>query len=385
MQEHEVMAFARGLNAKLATRSRHVCAFLGAGASMAYGLPDLASLEVQVLEQLHDGKRSAFERLRSRDRNLEHILSRLRRINALLQDEEDRVDGLTGDEAHDLDQTICGLIVKALDISDSDLSPMLNFAAWSVRADYHLPVEIFTVNYDLAIEMALEKLGVPYFDGFIGALCARFRTELVEAGPLDSNDWLPPFLVRLWKLHGSVNWKWEDEPRAGVVRVGTGIGDNSLAAIYPSDSKYDESRRVPFVVLQDRLRRALHQPETLMLISGYSFGDEHLNEMIFDAAQRRQRSEFIAFCYDEIPESLSNEATSTPNLQAVARSEAIIGGRRSPWAAPEDSELPEGIWNDDGLTLGDFASLSNFLAQGSPPQLEIEARLAELLVEAPRA
>ena len=170
-----------------------------------------------------------------------------------------------------------------------------------------------------------------------------------------------------------------------MVRVGTAIGDNSLAAIYPSDSKYDESRRVPFVVLQDRLRRALHQPETLMLISGYSFGDEHLNEMIFDAAQRRQRSEFIAFCYNEIPESLSNEATSTPNLQAVARSEAIIGGRRSRWAAPEDSELPEGIWNDDGFTLGDFASLSNFLAQSSPPQVEIEARLAELLAEATHA
>lgn len=385
MQEHEVAAFTRGLNAKLATRSRHVCSFLGAGASMAYGLPGLTSLEELVLKELPSDKRPAFERLRSEDRNLEHILSRLRRITALLQDEEDHVDGLTGKEARDLDQTICDLIVKALDITNSDLSPMLNFAVWSLGADYHLPVEIFTVNYDLAIETAMEKLGVPYFDGFIGSLCARFRTELVEAGPMDTDDWLPSFLVRLWKLHGSVNWSWDNESRAEVVRGGTQIRDNSLAAIYPSDSKYDESRRVPFVVLQDRFRRALHQPETLMLISGYSFGDEHLNEMIFDAARRRPRSEFIAFCFDVIPESLSREASLIPNLQVVAQSEAILGGRRGPWKVPEESELPTDIWNEDGFTLGDFAMLSSFLAKSSPPQIEVEARLAELLVEATSA
>ena len=382
MQEHEVMAFTRGLNAKLATRSRHVCVFLGAGASMAYGLPDLASLEDLVLTQLQDDKRTAFERLRSEDRNLEHILSRLRRIAALLEDEENRVDGLTGKEAHDLDQTICRSIVTALDIGNSDLSPMFKFAAWSVGSDYHLPLEIFTVNYDLAIETALEKLGVPYFDGFIGALCARFRTELVEASPTDSSEWLPPFLVRLWKLHGSVNWRWEDGDRAEVVRSGAPVDDSSLAAIYPSDSKYDESRRVPFVVLQDRLRRALHQPETLMLISGYSFRDEHLNEMIFDAARRRQRSEFIVFSFDEIPDTLSNEATSTPNLQVVAQHEAILGGRRGPWAVPEELEAAEDIWDEDGFTLRDFAMLSSFLARSASPQVEIEARLANLLVEA---
>lgn len=352
---------------------------------MSYGLPDLARLEELVLGEIPADKRPAFERLRSDDRNLEHILSRLRRITALLQDEEDRVDGLTGTEAHELDQTICALIVKALDISNSDLSPMLNFAAWSVGADYHLPVEIFTVNYDLAIETALEKLGVPYFDGFIGSLSARFRTELVEAGPMDTDDWLPSFLVRLWKLHGSVNWSWDNDARAEVIRCGTQTDDNSLAAIYPSDSKYDESRRVPFVVLQDRFRRALHQPETLMLISGYSFGDEHLNEMIFDAARRRQRSEYIAFCFDDIPESLSHEATLTPNLQVVAQSEAILGGRRSSWAVPEESELSTDIWNEDGFTLGDFAMLSSFLAKSSPPNIEVEARLAELLVEATSA
>src|SRR5262249_37300105 len=155
------------------------------------------------------------------------------------------------------------------------------------------PLELFTVNYDLLIESALEHLGIPYFDGFTGNLRARFQTELVESAPNQEGGGLPSFLVRLWKLHGSVNWLWESERQ--IVRLGQPVTKDLAAAIYPSDTKYDESRRVPFVVLQDRLRRALYQPETLVIISGYSFSDDHLNELLFEAASKRQRSELVVF------------------------------------------------------------------------------------------
>ena len=102
-----------------------------------------------------------------------------------------------------------------------------------------------------------------------------------------------------------------------IVRLGSPASDGSAAAIYPSDTKYDESRRMPFLVLQDRFRRALSQPETLTLVSGYSFGDEHLNEMLFDSAVRRPRSETIVFSFSEIPPNVRDRALSTPNLQAV--------------------------------------------------------------------
>ena len=384
---HDIQPFLRELNAKLATRSRHVCAFLGAGASLACGLPDMAALEGQILEGLEEHRRAALERLRGGGRNIEQVLSRLRRIAALLEGGRDQVDELTAGQARDLDRIICGLIVDALNVDESTPAPMLNFASWVARADYCLPVEVFTVNYDLVLETALESLGVPYFDGFVGSLRARFRTEMVEANLGDADNWLPPFLVRLWKLHGSVNWQWDSGAAVEVVRLGSPVGDGSLAAIYPSDAKYDESRRVPFVVLQDRFRRALNQPETLVLISGYSFGDDHLNEMIFDAARRRQRSEFSVFCFDEIPDSLANKAAMTPNLQAVGRKEAILGGIRGEWKAPEVGHAPEGTWSNDGdegdggFALGDFAKLAGYLARSSPPQGELEVRLKELLDE----
>lgn len=117
-----------------------------------------------------------------------------------------------------------------------------------------------------------------------------------------------------------------------------------------------------------------------MIISGYSFGDAHLNEMLFDAARRRPRSELIAFCFGDIPDTLAESASVTPNLQAVAGHEAILGGVRAEWEPLKDAT--PGLWGDDGLALGNFSSLAGFLARSSPPQGELEARLSELLAKA---
>jgi len=184
---------------------------------------------------------------------------------------------------------------------------------------------VFTVNYDLLLEIALEQCAVPYFDGFTGNYQARFQTDLVEAMPPHDNDSVPAFFVRLWKLHGSINWAWRANNE--VVRLGQ-PSETLPAAIYPSDTKYDESRRVPFVVLQDRFRRSLHHPETLCLVAGYSFGDAHINELLFKAAGKRERSEIVVFCHSTIPESLATKAASTPNIQVIAPTEGMIGGQR---------------------------------------------------------
>lgn len=359
MTQHNPWEYATALGAKLASRSRHVCMFLGAGAARACGLPDVSELETRVQADLDPVEREVFHRQLA-GRNIEQVLSRLRRIAELLTG-EDSVDGITAAQAEALDASVCAAIVRALDIESADLTPMRNLAAWTARADYRLPVELFTVNYDLLVETALESLGVPYFDGFVGNLKARFRTELVEAPSGAEGGWVPAQFVRLWKLHGSVNWLRSDDQQ--IVRLGQPAPKGLPAAIYPSDAKYEESRRVPFVVLQDRLRRALNEPETLVLIAGYSFGDAHLNEMIFDAATRRERSEFVVFWYSDLPEELCDRAARTPNLQLIGRTEAVLGGLRAGWKPPQDP--PPNLWVGGELALPDFAHLASYLARSS--------------------
>ena len=332
MPGHDPLQFVSDLSAKLASRSRHVCVLLGAGASKACGLPDVSELAQRVRQRLGQQEEERLSRLLE-GRTLEQALSRIRRLAALLEGDAE-LDGLTGEVAAQLDQNVCQAIVREVSTDAANLDPALRFASWAAGADYHWPLEVFTINYDLVVETAFEHRRVPYFDGFVGNLEGRFHTELVEGTPDEPEQWLLRSFVRLWKLHGSVNWAWDSEGGTEIVRLGRPVPAKSAAAIYPSDAKYDESRRMPFLVLQDRLRRALAQPETLTLVAGYSFGDEHLNEIIFEAAQRRRRSETIVFCYSPIPEVVRERAVQTPNLQAVTSSEAILGGTCASWEVP---------------------------------------------------
>lgn len=351
---HDPVEFSHSLSSKLASRSRHVCIFLGSGASASCGLPTLEGLEEAVKSGLEGDNKETFESLAD-DRDLEGVLSRLRKIASIAEDSQ-TVDGISRDEALLLDEKICQEITESLDLSDIDKDPMEDFARWAQRADYRRPLEVFSVNYDLLIEHSFENIGVSYFDGFVGTLKARFKTNLVEQTDEGREDQLPSDFVRLWKVHGSVNWTSED---GEIVRLGQEISGDKAAAIYPSHTKYDESRMVPYLVLQDRFRRALYEEETISIISGYSFGDQHINRIIFDAAARRPRSEFIAFCYDGIPEILHEKAEKISNLIAVGPDEAFWPDLKN-WVEPEEAN--ESIW-DDGFELTDFENLSEFLAQ----------------------
>jgi hypothetical protein len=331
---------------------------IGAGASCAAGLPTLPQLEQRVLDALEGDDRDAVAALLE-TRNLEQALSRLRRLAALLEEGE-QLAGLDRARAEALDEKICAVIMTAVDLGDADLTAFEKLASWAARMDNQTPLELFTVNYDLLIEAGFEKLGVPYFDGFVGGVQARFLAELVEPHDAPAARRLPPGFVRLWKLHGSTNWCSLGEAEAWrTVRVGGGL-HSGAAAIYPSDEKYEESRRVPFVVLMDRFRRALVEPETITITSGFSFGDPHLNEMLFDAARRHPRSEVLALCHEAIPPGLADQAATTRNLVVLSPTEAIIDGHRAEWREAED--LPD-VFQGGRFLLGDFACLAEFLSR----------------------
>lgn len=370
---HDPVAVATDLAAKLAARSRHVCLLLGAGTSCAAGLPDVATLRSLVLDELHGETRALADRLYT-GRNLEEGLTRLRRIRALL-DAGEEFAGFTQESALDLETKLTAGVIKHLTQPAPTLDAVNAFASWAAGEFYNRAIEVFTVNYDLLIETGLESIGASYFDGFVGSLQARFRPDLVEPRSGGATEGFPNTFLRLWKLHGSLNWLTTEN--GNIVRTGSAVPQEQMAAIYPSDEKYDQSRRVPFVVLHDRLRRALAEPETLTLVCGYSFGDAHLNEVLFDAALRYPRSEIAVFCYSTIPNQL--EANLQPNVTVIAAEEAIVSGERRGWRDPGTKGTAE-IWDGGQCKLGDFTSFSRFLAKAprtssgtSAPTLNAEA------------
>lgn len=362
---HDPERFTREFAGKLATRARHVCVLLGAGASVAAGLPTVTGLEGLVETALEEPFKSLFKDQLT-GRNLEQALSRIRRIRSLLMPGE-VLGGMTADQASELDTRICAAVTEAVDATGKDISSFVNLASWAGRMESHRPIEIFTVNYDLLIECGLEEIGVPYFDGFVGGVRGRFTPDLIEPTGGRAETQLPSGFIRLWKLHGSTNWTVSTVlGREEIVRTARATGEP--VAIYPSDEKYEESRRVPFVALMDRFRRALLEPETITVVSGYSFGDDHINEMLFDAAQRHPRSEVVAFCFSTIPDTVENRAATTRNLVAVSPTEAIVDGQKEAWEAAGD--IP-GVFESDQYQLGDFARLAAFLARQVAPDVGI--------------
>jgi hypothetical protein len=361
VDSHDPGAIAAELASKLSARTRHVCVLLGAGAARSAGLPDLVGLQeaVKTSAELDTKQRAQVDALLA-TRNLEGVLSYLRRL-ALILGSGDSLNGFDITAAQALQLAITRAIIRALDHAAADLGPFRDFGSWAAGADYCSPIEVFTINYDLLLESGFELIGVPYFDGFVGSIGARFHPELVDTVEVaDQARVLPASFVRLWKLHGSVNWEeTTDGLRRRIVRRGAPIAAGTTAAIYPSDEKYDQSRRVPFVVLMDRFRRALSTPETVTILSGYSFGDQHINEMLFDAARSNPRSETVALCFGDIPSVLADASTGARNLCVLGKTEAIVGGDRWKWSRPDD--LP-GIWVGGAFQLGDFRDLARFLA-----------------------
>src|SRR5690606_29280727 len=116
----------------------------------------------------------------------------------------------------------------------------LNF----INRDYEK--EIFTLNYDLLVELALEKESLPYFSGFIGNVKPFFINESVEdfQGVYVKQSW-----VKLWKLHGSLNFVKDDNDRIYVDNSNNNTSENLL--IYPSMDKYLSSRKAPYISYLD--------------------------------------------------------------------------------------------------------------------------------------
>lgn len=130
----------------------------------------------------------------------------------------------------------------------------------------------------------------------------------------------------------------------------------------------------------DRLRRVLGEREDAILVTcGYSFGDQHINEVIFDALDANPRLHIFALCHSDPPADspLLKAALERPSILVLARTMALVGGQHGTWEL-QDPALYEtrldGVFEKTGtgsggatiigqLRLGDFNALCRLLSQ----------------------
>lgn len=394
LQAHDAQKTLADFRDHLARHDKPISFFFGAGTACAVrvvsavdegktqplipAVAELTELSKKDASALGEKYANAWKSIEThckenkQDPNVENILSRLRMMVSAVGS-SDTLSGLKRDEIEELEQcvrkTIARVVTPDLSSIPSDF-PHRKFARWLVKTSRQKPVEIFTVNYDVLTEHGLETERIPTFDGFVGSYRPFFHPDSLrrlESAP--GANW-----TRLWKMHGSVTWRRVRQD--GQVRVVRGEPDLEGEMIYPSFQKYDESRQQPYVAFTDRLSRFLEQDDALLIVAGFSFGDEHINNLIFGALENRPRTHVYALQFDEPSEQtgLVKRAMQRPNMIVIGPQTGIIGGRRAVWAPVESPSFMDGVFElkeeapDGGenaklgrMKLGDFACFCDFL------------------------
>jgi len=366
-----------------------VAFFLGAGCPVAIRLPsgddktvplipDIAGLTTQVRMKIeaNDKYKAAFTIIQKRlsdsgiaEPNIEQILTHVRALIDVIG--KGGIDGLSKGALNDVDEEICRLTTEVVGARlPGDDTPYHHVATWIGGIQRAHSVELFTPNYDLLMEQALEQRRVPYFDGFVGSDSTFFDVASME------QDNLPSRWSRLWKVHGSINW-WRTAVGNVERRNGKVSGDRQM--IYPSHLKYDQSRRLPYLAMLDRLKAFLTRGQAVLITCGYSFSDQHLNEVILQGLAGNPTAICFGLLHGDrsnYPEAVSR-ARKQSNLSLLAVDGAVLNTIERDWRSDKrDDHLLHGLAVQTGkfgdrttcpderckFLLGDFKAFGLFLA-----------------------
>lgn len=149
---------------------------------------------------------------------------------------------------------------------------------------------VATTNYDLFNEIAMDRIGVSYINGFLGSVEKRFnpasfRYTIAQRLDMTSQRWTSlDNLVYFLKLHGSLNWHAVDTGLFPVEeRPISESGDGEAMLIYPTPAKQNASFAAPYSDIFREFQTKVVQEQSVLVTIGYGFGDEHVNNIIYQA------------------------------------------------------------------------------------------------------
>jgi NAD-dependent SIR2 family protein deacetylase len=163
---------------------------------------------------------------------------------------------------------------------------------------------LFTTNYDMAFDCALDNLGVHYINGFMGVHNRCFRPEVYDydfyypGQSVTGKVHRAEKVIKYFKLHGSLSWVTTNQCPNNIygikeipLNAESIINDESdpikddpvELLIYPCVSKKRFTLDLPYSELFRQFSQAITQSQSVLFCLGYSFNDEHINDIIKQA------------------------------------------------------------------------------------------------------
>lgn len=208
---------------------------------------------------------------------------------------------------------------------------------------------IFTTNYDLVSEQALEYLNIDYNDGFKGKLNPSFSTanfgNILIKNMVFSNNKAEIESINLYKIHGSLTWgkndkceilntnflfnyiqiindifkeynekitdedfenvrelilKNDKEKLKNVKVQGKGLFDKLIYTfniVWPTKKKfYNTVLNMNYYELLRIFSNELEKNQSLLIVFGFSFNDEHILEIVKRSLSNPSLLVYV-FCY----------------------------------------------------------------------------------------
>lgn len=157
-------------------------------------------------------------------------------------------------------------------------------SVFKYRTELSNKVNIVTTNYDLFNEYSLESNRIVYSTGFENNLYRNFNVNSFKQRVVDDTNrykdvWQPTSKeANLLKIHGSINWTSDESGQ--LIQKDLFKQSDEEIIIYPTMLKHRQTAQAPYSELFREFANVLQVPNTVLIVMGYGFPDEHINNII---------------------------------------------------------------------------------------------------------
>ena len=256
----------------------HICFLFGNGCSVYAG--SKSTTDFDMADAVEGEKLKKIENIIKKidGRTMEEQLNALitvREFYRIVDDENEEIVAtiIEAIKGYLLNSYVNSVKYKGLFLHEAMLMKLRSFGCLS-------KVNFYTPNYDLSLEYLLDKLGIEYANGFTGFVNRRFDSKSLQLAKT----------TKIVKIHGSVNWVFDEKDKVikevqphfsddGTVEV----EDAKHVLIYPTEQKLYQTYNAPYSELMRSMLDGFESQKNVILVLGYRYADEHINEILFKA------------------------------------------------------------------------------------------------------
>lgn len=223
-------------------------------------------------------------------------------------------------------------------------------------------INVFTTNYDLFIEKAMdeiltENMHIVFNDGANGYFkryleSYNYNKTTAYRGQFQNNISEVPS-ISLVKPHGSINWQKIDDKKVQIMK--------SVAAepfIVKPDGLESQNtfENQHYYAMLRLFQQELEHESSILIVIGFSFGDEHIKKMVTNALANPSLKVYILAYDNKAAIDLKSKVTTSKQLLVIEMKDLF----KSTGAA---DNVPKGETKaTDNVIKGDLVALTSILS-----------------------